>query len=342
VKDKERTIAVRSLRELSWIDSYLGSSRATKVLTALSILLGFSTFLYLTIGFLVFVSLMSGVFLFLVICCLVFVSRGAQKDIVSLAPALLSELEPAKPKTLSFLSLAFGFFSFWLIARKGNGDMYGPFELYVDLSNYLRQAVADGTELAIFQLIQAFLIIGVGYLLMILIVTVHRTGQVFYRLSRTVSLSLIEYDQLDPFGNQPLRLLLVSTAILAALTSLDIFEIGSPIAYGGWLLLTSLFFAFSFRPVLAVRNRIRESKVRELRAVRRALAGDKSALIGTDLHELGGNYSLSDLMIYEARVVGVPEWPFQGRIQNIVLYVALPPIAWILAALVERIVDAAL
>ena len=44
-------------------------------------------------------------------------------------------------------------------------------------------------------------------------------------------------------------------------------------------------------------------------------------------------------MMYEQYVKDIWEWPIQGYVQRLVFYVLLPPLAWVLAALVEQIVD---
>ncbi len=96
------------------------------------------------------------------------------------------------------------------------------------------------------------------------------------------------------------------------------------------------------RPALLVRSRIRATKEAELAAVRRALAGDRSALDATSIRHLAGEFTAPDLLSYEQRIQQIWEWPIQGSVQRILLYVMLPPLAWVLAALVERLVDMAL
>ena len=96
------------------------------------------------------------------------------------------------------------------------------------------------------------------------------------------------------------------------------------------------------RPVLLVRNRVKAAKTAELRAVRAALMGDRSGLTVTSIGRFADEFSAPDLLSYQQRVEQIWEWPVQSSLQRILLYVMLPPLAWVLAALIERLLDMAL
>jgi hypothetical protein len=51
-------------------------------------------------------------------------------------------------------------------------------------------------------------------------------------------------------------------------------------------------------------------------------------------------YSSGDLLAYLSYLDSSWDWPFRQRVGTIILYVLVPPIAWILSALVEMLVSA--
>ena len=88
-----------------------------------------------------------------------------------------------------------------------------------------------------------------------------------------------------------------------------------------------------------MQRRIASAKHQELLAIREALAGRREALELSQIAGVADEFKTPDLMAYEQQIKNIWEWPIQSYVQRILLYVLLPPLAWILAALVEQIVD---
>ncbi|MBF69264.1 MAG: hypothetical protein CMQ29_16440, partial [Gammaproteobacteria bacterium] len=84
------------------------------------------------------------------------------------------------------------------------------------------------------------------------------------------------------------------------------------------------------------------AKTVEINIVRRALRGDRDGLsasaFGTELT----TFSVAELMYYEDRIRAVWEWPFEAHIRRLVIFGLLPPLTWMLAALVEIVFESAL
>jgi hypothetical protein len=95
-------------------------------------------------------------------------------------------------------------------------------------------------------------------------------------------------------------------------------------------------------PFNGFKSRMRLVKSIELNHVLRAMAGDKAhlkaSLIGADADKL----SMVDLMYYEDRIRKIKEWPFTDRIRSLLLFGVLPPLTWVIAALIEIFIEGVL
>ena len=47
------------------------------------------------------------------------------------------------------------------------------------------------------------------------------------------------------------------------------------------------------------------------------------------------HFTPADLMFYEDRIKAIWEWPFEAHVRRLVIFGLLPPLTWVLAALVE-------
>ncbi|MBT7371032.1 MAG: hypothetical protein HN816_10315 [Gammaproteobacteria bacterium] len=172
-----------------------------------------------------------------------------------------------------------------------------------------------------------------------------RQSRVFCEWAETTSIDLLEMEQYQVFSHQPMRFLLVTVLFLSA--NLIIFEFlkqGSPLitlilVQLPLVLAILLFLIFVMRPVLIIRRRIALAKSREIIIIKIAILGDRSQLQGSQIRSVANEFKAPDLMQYLDRIEGIWEWPVQGNVQRLTLYGLLPPVAWILAALVERGVD---
>ena len=94
-------------------------------------------------------------------------------------------------------------------------------------------------------------------------------------------------------------------------------------------------------PYNRFRKRMRSRKSQGLNCVSAALDGNLRAL---DHSLLKDELSPSkiDLLYYQDRIRSIKEWPFTDRIRALVLFGILPPLTWVVAALIEIYIESAL
>ena len=89
-------------------------------------------------------------------------------------------------------------------------------------------------------------------------------------------------------------------------------------------------------PVIPVHRRVARAKQSELAAVNADIAAR------ADTPEPGYS-TLEPLLVYRREVLDAPEWPFDtGALGRLALYLIIPPLTWIGAALIEIVVDTAI
>ena len=76
--------------------------------------------------------------------------------------------------------------------------------------------------------------------------------------------------------------------------------------------------------------------------MQRALPGDRDGLRASAFGPELNTFTAADLMYYEDRIRAVWEWPFEAHIRRLVIFGLLPPLTWVLAALVEIVFESAL
>jgi hypothetical protein len=92
-------------------------------------------------------------------------------------------------------------------------------------------------------------------------------------------------------------------------------------------------------PIWSTHRRLKIAKHEELEAVREQLellrAGQAAPL--AELEKLS---HLNELLAYRREINGVSEWPFDlGAMSRLGLYLIIPPLTWVGAALIENLVD---
>ena len=88
-------------------------------------------------------------------------------------------------------------------------------------------------------------------------------------------------------------------------------------------------------------KRMRSTKQQELNSVTSALGGNMRALDQTLLKD-EATVSKIDLLYYRDRITAIREWPFTDRIRALVLFGILPPLTWVIAALIEILIESSL
>jgi len=82
-------------------------------------------------------------------------------------------------------------------------------------------------------------------------------------------------------------------------------------------------------------------KVQELNSINAALSGNFKALENSLL--LGEDHPLKiALLSYRDRITEIKEWPFTERIRALVLFGILPPLSWVIAALIKIMIEGAI
>ena len=108
-----------------------------------------------------------------------------------------------------------------------------------------------------------------------------------------------------------------------------------------WYLPSLVIISLYVIPFNRFKARMRSEKAQELNSINAALSGNSKALEGSLL--MGEDHpSKIDLLIYRDRITAIKEWPFTDRIRALVLFGILPPLTWIIAALIEILIEGAL
>ncbi len=160
------------------------------------------------------------------------------------------------------------------------------------------------------------------------------------RLGRIVRVNLLEPRPLAAFGRAAALIALYVAGSFVIFTLLTI--VGRP---GGAraelpsvISLTLFLAAALYLPLSGARGGIQAAKQAELDRIAAELGDHRDVLVGPD-----GPDRVDRLMAYRERIGAVREWPFGvGTAPRALLYVALPLLSWIAAALVERSLAAVL
>lgn len=162
-----------------------------------------------------------------------------------------------------------------------------------------------------------------------------------------IRVSLLEADQYAVLANPMLRFLrLYIFGVCIIFVSFTVFTSGE-LGFSALLVLMMPFYlpglfilTLFMLPYNRFKRRIHVAKTLELNHVHRALVkGDKahlaSTLIGEDIDKL----SRVDLLYYEERIGRIKELPFTDKIRSMLLFGVLPPLTWVIAALIEIFIE---
>jgi len=175
-----------------------------------------------------------------------------------------------------------------------------------------------------------------------------RQVRAFCRWADEIPIDLLRVERYQVFALQPMRYLLILVVFLSVnLIAYQLMTVTSDefvlVAVQLHLIVPMLFYAwFVMKPIVMLKNRIAEAKAREIEMIQQALSGQREALAHTQIAHVADEFAAPDLMFYEQQINAVWEWPVQGNVQRLTLYILLPPLVWVLAALVERVVDSVL
>lgn len=327
-----KTIAISTIPGLGWVDPFLALPSWSRLPILGCFLLGFGFVArvltpvpqVILSGFVV----LSIVLLWLAL--LVIFGRGAQDDLIALAQ-VESVPDLAPTRTVLMVDIFFGaIVGIVLITVVGDPS--------IDLQTTAMKATIWVLLVELLMVVAAILGAFVFSFLL-------RQVQVFRKLASTIEFRLFQLVNVQTLARPFLRylaLLVLGSALLAVLVQFLgaqdrqflLFEVLLP-ALAAYSVLGSLM----LWPIVIMRRRIKAAKENELRIVRAAIGGDRTGLADSELGEELAKFTVPDLLYYEERLLRIWEWPIQQHLQRLVLYLLIPPLAWIMAALVERSLD---
>ncbi len=336
--------AIQNLPGFGWIDAFIRWSPLFRLPTLLSLIFLLSASLYyagaditMLLTLIAFIALLGASLSIFII-----LAQGAQQDLsmfdgVDCQKTLKSE-SVTKEVVIAHLN---GFLLCCVTNLALSGSLIGWLR-FMTPSYLAESGVADTLTVGLTNISMWLM----GVILAHQVAFGRRQYLAFCDFSKLTDINLLRIKRYQIFTLQPMRYLL----ILVTYTSLCILMVeilADPIQYERLVnlilipmgVLLTMFGYFFLRPVVIIRDRIQLAKTKELANIQSAINGDRSKLVHTQISHIAEEFSAPDLMRYEEKIESLWEWPIQGNLQRLVLYVMLPPIAWVLAALVERLVD---
>jgi hypothetical protein len=188
-------------------------------------------------------------------------------------------------------------------------------------------------------------VLGTALVWTVMTLVVHAlvdNARLFNRLARRVPIDLLDTDYLTAFA----RVSVISTlAVIGALASFPIMWIDStanPLVSAPGMIATASPMVFLFLlPIWPVRKAIADAKRVELAGIRSSLEKIRNQRVGVALEDPEGLTRINQLLIYRREIAQVREWPFDvGVVTRLGLYLIIPPLSWVGAALIEDLVEA--
>jgi uncharacterized membrane protein len=168
-----------------------------------------------------------------------------------------------------------------------------------------------------------------------------RNAQNFGEIAKSyLEVNLVNINSTSPFSNVAIQPVLLAAGIYMLW---PLKWIGSPINFSELtlpLLLTvpSLMFML-FLPLLPARRKIQQQKKTEIALLDDAINGNLSALKDSYIKRDMDRVTLPELIQFRQYIHSVNEWAIDApALRQISLYIVLPPLTWIGAALVEQMV----
>ena len=169
------------------------------------------------------------------------------------------------------------------------------------------------------------------------------------KIARKVRIDLLETDFYSTLANPMLRFvglyifgLCVTTMSFLVFTEGE-YDIGQMmLIMMPWYLPGLLLMSLYMIPYNIFSKRMRIVKLLELNKVSGALRGSRDSLKDSLIEDEKENLTKIDLLYYQDRIQKVREWPFTDRLRALVLFGILPPMTWVIAALIEIAIESAL
>lgn len=188
---------------------------------------------------------------------------------------------------------------------------------------------ASGTTMLITRLPLFYLVGQVLYIIFALMLRMRRLG------AANLEVRLFALRRLEPFARMGLSLAFL---LAVAGTLVTVTGPGAEMSFNLFIVVPVMAAAVAAAaiPFFALRTRIIQEKELELGRIDRALEGDRSALESSPMREQLGALDLPGLLAYQRHVDEVSNWPFFSSVsRSLGLYVLIPTMGWVAAALVE-------
>lgn len=204
---------------------------------------------------------------------------------------------------------------------------------------FLAEVLAGGSVLS-FYVFVAMPLWLVGSLAPCLAVTL---GHFFVlrELAERIEIDLLNLQSLSSFS-VPFVRIVMATALL--ITIVQLFDLANGTDLGAEIatmtlavsLLMGLLLLLYGWPVWLLRGRIRAAKQHQLDAIRRAFDADISGLSQVLGVAPGEIPTKGELLTRQMFIESRWEWPIEEHLQKLIIFALLPPLTWVLAAMVEN------
>lgn len=169
------------------------------------------------------------------------------------------------------------------------------------------------------------------------------------KIVEKIQINLLETDSYSTLANPMLRFVGLYIFGLCVITiSFLIFTEGE-YGFGRMMLIMSpwylpglLLMSLYMIPYNLFSKRMRVVKALELNKVSGALRGNRNSLDNSLIASDQANLTKIDLLYYQDRIKKVREWPFTDRLRALILFGILPPLTWVIAAIIEIAIEGAL
>jgi hypothetical protein len=191
--------------------------------------------------------------------------------------------------------------------------------------------------------IQGFILMPINGLIqgMCFIVIVSQVVSLIHA-ARHIKIDFLQLNDYAAIANPGVRMFLYNIPFLGLMPLLMLY--GDDAVNTAFLMRMSLVMVFTtvvmvlpyVYPVWILRNRIRDKKIAEMEQIALALRGDKEAVKTIVIQGLGTPTTTADLLTHQMFLESRWDWPIASHVQKLVLFGLLPPLAWVLAAMIEN------
>ncbi len=165
-------------------------------------------------------------------------------------------------------------------------------------------------------------------------------ARLFNRLAKQAEINVLNPKSLTPFASIAVSSTLAIIGAQAAFPALIYGSDMNQLAFVPGLIATGIpMLLMFFLPIWPVHQRLIEAKRAELESV----SAEINRLPHPRENEPRNYQSLNPLLIYRREITQMSEWPFDTSVMGrLALYLIIPPLTWVGAALIENLVDAAI